>query len=439
MTVIFRRVRTAAALAAATVLVSALAACGGSGSGSAPGSGPGPVSISFWGWAPGYSNSVALFNKTHKDVHVTFQTVPSGPKGGYSKMLDAVKAGNAPCLAQVGYETLPTFAATGALQDISSYVDADKGQYVPWTWKMVSVGPQVYGIPVDTGPEALFYRKDLFRKYGLTVPRTWAQFAADAAKFHAANPANHLTTTPQDSYDLAGFAWQAGGNWFGTAGNKWQVNITDPATQKVAQYWQGLLAKKQVISEATLDTQWYSALNSGHLAALVGAVWNGALIATGLPGESGKWAVAPMPQWSAGQDAAGNEGGSSTAVLKGCTHPQQAARFAEWMSTDPASATNLIKVTGIYPAATSALSLPAVNQPQAYFGGQNIYPVFRDAAAHTATTWQWGPTMTQVEADFASALTAAGSGQGTITGSLSTVQAKTITAMTSQGLQVSHG
>lgn len=433
----FRRVRTAAALAAAAVLAGALAACGSAASSS--GSGSGPVTVSFWGWAPGYANSVALFNKTHKDIRIAFQQTPSGSKGGYAKMLDAVKAGNAPCLAQVGYETLPTFAASGALQDISSYVSADKSQFVPWTWQQVSVGSQVYGIPVDTGPEALFYRTDLFRKYGLTVPKTWAQFAADARKFHAANPANHLTTTPQDAYDLAGLAWQAGASWFGTANDKWQVTINDAATQKVAQYWQGLLASKEVVNEPTLDTQWFSALNAGHLAALVGAVWNAPLIATNLPGESGKWAVAPMPQWNAGQDAAGNVGGSSTAVLKGCAHPQQAAEFAEWMSTNSASAANLIKVTGIYPAAVSALSLPAVSQPSAYYGGQDIYQVFRDAATHTSTTWQWGPTMNQTEADFADSLQQAGSGQNTITGTLPAVQAKTIAAMNSQGLQVSHG
>ena len=39
---------------------------------------------------------------------------------------------------------------------------------------------------------ALFYRADLFKKYGLTVPTTWAQFAADATKLHSAAPGVYL-------------------------------------------------------------------------------------------------------------------------------------------------------------------------------------------------------------------------------------------------------
>ncbi|MEY9847286.1 multiple sugar transport system substrate-binding protein [Streptacidiphilus sp. BW17] len=430
-----RRLVCTAALTAAAL--TALAACGsGSSAGGAGGSSGKPVNITFWGWAPGYDKSVALFNATHHDVHVTFQQTASGSGGGYAKMLTAVKAGSAPCLAQVGYETLPTFAAAGALQDVSTYANASRGEFVPWTWNQVSIDGQVYGVPVDTGPEAMFYRTDLFAKYKLPVPTTWAQFESDAEKFHAADPANYLTTTPQDAYDLAGLAWQNGAKWFGTAGDQWQVSTTDAATQQVAAYWQTLLDRHLAKSEPTLDVAWFDDLNAGHVATLIGAVWNAPLIAQNLPKLAGKWAVAPMPQWTAGAKAAGNNGGSATAVLKGCDQPQAATEFATWMSTDNASVTNLIENTGIYPAATSGLDLPAANATSAYYGGSDIYPVFKEAAAQVNTSWQWGPTMDQVESDFTDVLKQAGAGQGTIPNGLSTVQSKTIAAMKNQGLSV---
>jgi hypothetical protein len=88
----------------------------------------------------------------------------------------------------------------------------------------------------------------------------------------------------------------------------------------------------------------------------------------------------------------------------------------EFRRTDTDSVTSLINNTGIYPAATSGKELPAANQPSAHFGGQNIYQVFRTAAANISPNWAWGPTMTQVQPDFKDGLKKAGAGQGSAAG-----------------------
>ncbi|RVU20984.1 sugar ABC transporter substrate-binding protein [Streptomyces antnestii] len=397
----------------------------------------GPVSLDFWGWAPGYDKSVALWNKTHPNVKVKFSKVPSGLSGGYTKMQAAVKAGNAPCLAQVGYESLSTFVTTGALEDISSYANTDKDQFVEWAWKQSGLGGKVFGIPVDTGPTALFYRKDLFAKYHLPAPKTWQDFSAAAEKFHAADPENYLINAPMDSYEMAVYTWQSGGHWFGTANDQWQVKIDGPQTQKVSQYWQGLLDKKVLkTGVAPLDGAWFKEAKADHMASVVTAAWAAPMFEQMLPKQSGKWAVAPMPQWNAGEQAAGNNGGSSTAVLKGCKHLKQATEFATWFSTNKDSVSNLIKNTGIYPAAKSGMDLPAVNQKSPYFGGQNIYQVFKAGAENTDPNWVWGPTMSQVEPDFIDELKKVAQGKASMSDAAEAVQSKTVKAMKSQGLSV---
>ncbi|QMU80214.1 extracellular solute-binding protein [Streptacidiphilus sp. PB12-B1b] len=428
----------AAGLAAATL--AALTACGGSTPGGSGGTGSaaGPVTLQFWGWAPGYQQSVALFNKTHPDIRVTFQTTASGAKGGYTKMLTAVKAGNAPCLAQVGYETLPSFAAAGALQDVSAYADAAKPQFAAWTWNQVGIGGQVYGIPVDTAPMALLYRKDLFAKYGITAPpQTWAQYAADAARVHAADPKVYLGDFGNDAYQYAGLAWQAGAKWFGTSGDAWQVSIDSPANAKVAGYWQGLLAQHLLKADPSYDASLYKDMGDGTVLSDVNAVWDAPIIASSVDkSTSGDWAVAPMPVWNAADPVYGNDGGSATAVLKGCADPKAATEFAVWMSTDAASVSNLIKVTGIYPAATSGLQNPQLNAPDAFYGNQVIYDVFRDETPKIDTSWQWGPTMTQTSTDLGTGLGRAGSGSSTLPGVLGSVQSSTVAELKNQGLSV---
>ena len=113
-------------------------------------------------------------------------------------------------------------------------------------------------------------------------------------------------------------------------------------------------------------------------------------------------------------EGSGNRGGSATAVLKGCKNPKEATAAALAMSTNNDIVTSLIQNTGIYPAAISGQELPAVNQPSEYFGGQNIYPIFKEAAANIAPGWVWGPTMTQVQPAIKDGLKKVGSGQGTI-------------------------
>ncbi|WP_214411563.1 ABC transporter substrate-binding protein [Sphaerisporangium fuscum] len=423
-----------AGIAGAVVFGLALAGCSGTGSGST-GAG-GKVSVSFWGWAPGYEDAVKAFNSTHTDVQVTYQQVQPGAKGGYQKMLNAVQAGNAPCLAQLGYETLPSFAAQGALQDVAQYANAARDEFQTAAWNSVSLGDAVYGAPVDTGPMALFYNKKVFDSLGLQPPATWDEYKAAAEKIHASDPHKYISS-PYRDYDYAGLAWQAGAGWFGIDGDSWTVTLASPANDKVAEYWQGLVDKGLISSAPMYDQAWYAGLGDGDIATVVGAVWQAGVIKGGAKDGSGHWAVAPMPQWSAGAGQVGNAGGSATAVLKGCTTPEQAWEFAHWMSTDHKAYATLVDKAALYPAAKSLLDLPQLTAGDPYFGGQKIYDVFAAAAAKVNSGWTWGPVMTKTAADLNDGLDKAWAGKGTLADALRTAQDKTVAELRSQGLKVS--
>src|SRR5437868_636594 len=170
------------------MLMVSLAACGGSPStgstGSTGSTSTGPANLTFWSWVPGIDKSVALFNKTHPNTHITLNNVGSGPTE-YNKLYTAIKANNEPDIAQVEFQVLPTFETTGSLIDMSAYgAGSVKDQFVPWTWKQISLGDAIYAIPQDTGPLAMYYREDVFKKHNLKVPTTWAEYADTAAKLH---------------------------------------------------------------------------------------------------------------------------------------------------------------------------------------------------------------------------------------------------------------
>ncbi|MDY0812642.1 extracellular solute-binding protein [Kitasatospora purpeofusca] len=433
------RIRTRLlAAAAALPLLAGVTACGSDGDG---GSGAGGTAeVTFWGWAPGYEEAAAQYNATHQNSRIKFEKIVSGSKGGYAKIFAAVKAGNAPCLAQVGYESLPSFVVEGAAQEVGADAGKYQPQYGDAAWSSVKVGGRVYGIPVDLGPMGLYYRTDLYAQYGLKPQATWEEFAADAAKVRSANPNGYLSVfNPDDPWWFAGMSAQAGGNWFGADDKGWKVALaSDPGTAKVAKYWQGLVDQGLVKSEQSGTPDLYKDMQDGTLAAYAGPVWFSSILEQNAAQASGKWGVAPMPQWQDGAKSVGNDGGSSTALIKGCKNTAAALEFANWMSTDPAAVATLVEKAGIYPASTSGASSPALAKPSAYFGNRPIFDVFKQATAQAAT-WNWGPTMTQTSSDLTDAFGAAVASHGDLTAALGTVQSKTVDAMKAKGLTVTTG
>ncbi|MFF2042773.1 ABC transporter substrate-binding protein [Kitasatospora sp. NPDC058170] len=421
--------RRALAALAALGAFTGVASCGSAGTEGAP-----PTILTFWGWAPGYQEATTQFNTTHPRVRVEFRRITPGSQGGYAAIQSAVKGGTAPCLIQMGYESLPSFVAEGALQPIGQSVINERVQYSEPAWQQTSVAGEVYGFPVDLGPMALYYRRDVYARYGLKPQATWQDFAADAARLRQAAPERHLTLfTPDDPWWFAALTAQANGSWFDVKGRTWRVNTTDPNSSKVTAYWQALLDKGLVKTEKAYSDGLFTGLQNGTIAAVPAPAWFSGLLAQKAAGAAGQWAVAPMPRWNAGDASAGFDGGSATALVKGCSAAGAALEFADWLGSDRKSLEILVDKAGIYPAAIAADSLPALNRPDPYFGNQVIFDVFRNAARN-GTNWTWGPVMTETSAVLSSELTKAVAERTPLRTALQTARDRTVEAMRGKGI-----
>jgi len=380
---------------------------------------------------------VALFNQTHPNIHVTWSNVGAGTVE-YDKLFTAIKANNEPDMSEVEFQTLPQFETTGALVDISQYgANSVKDQFPAWMWNQVVLSNGVYAIPQDGGPMVMYYRADLFTKYNIPVPTTWAQYADDAAKLHAADPNAYITDfNPRQPGQFVGYIWQNGGSLFGINGQSWKVSINNPQALQVAAYWQALIDKKLVKTEPDFDNAWYHDLQTGALATWISAAWGNGTLKQNAPKTSGNWRVTSLPQWQAGQNVSSNWGGSTTVVYKSTKHPKEASLFAQWISANEQSA-EMEFSTGAYPALLSALRSSTVNSPQPFFGNQVINQIFTDSSKQVNVNFQWGPSMQQVYNDIGDNFANAVNGHGTLSDGLNAVQLSTITYMKKQGFSVS--
>ncbi|MFB6829489.1 ABC transporter substrate-binding protein [Streptomyces hydrogenans] len=387
---------TRRSLAAATAVLlgaTALTACG-SDSGGEAGAESGPVELTYWAWAPGMDKVAALWNAKHPEVKVTVQKQASGDDL-VTKIITAAKAHKGPDLVQAEYQALPTLVSNDALADIAKEVQGVEKQFAPGVWQQTTLGGDaVYALPQDSGPLMFFYRQDLFKEYGLTVPTTWDEFAETARALKKKAPKKALTTfSANDSGLFAGLSQQAGAQWWTFEGDNWKVGIDDDATRKVTDFWGGLVAEGAIDNQPMYTPAWNKALNTGEQLAWVSAVWAPGTLGTAAPDTKGKWAMAPLPQWNKGENATGSWGGSSTAVTSDSQHKEAAARFATWLNTDPEALTALVKESGIYPAATAAQTSGALAKAPDYFANQPDFYTRAAEIAKTTAPAAWGPNV----------------------------------------------
>src|SRR5690625_6444805 len=55
------------------------------------------------------------------------------------------------------------------------------------------------------------------------------------------------------------------------------------------------------------------------------------------PGKAGQWAIAPLPQWEAGDAQLGDHGGSTFTLTSDSREPEAAMEFIEWQVSHPDS------------------------------------------------------------------------------------------------------
>ncbi|MFF4521170.1 ABC transporter substrate-binding protein [Streptomyces bluensis] len=416
-----------------------LAACGGSDDSEAQ---SGPAQLTYWTWTPGMDKVVDLWNKgpgKEQEITVTVKKQASGDTL-VTKILTAHKAGKGPDLVQAEYQALPTLVSNDAVADISGDAEGAKGKFAEGVWQQTTLGTDaVYAIPQDIGPMMFYYREDLFEKYGLTVPTTWDEFAETARALKRKAPDVDLTTfSANDSGLFAGLAQQAGARWWTTEGDTWKVGIDDAASQKVADFWGGLVKEGAIDNQPMYTPAWNKALNTGRQIAWVSAVWAPGTLTTAAPDTKGKWRMAPLPQWSKGDDVTGSWGGSSTAVTTDSRHKAAAARFAAWLNTDRDALTALAKEGGIYPASTSAQLSDAFAEPPAFFSNQTDFYASAAGIAKTTAPSAWGPNVNVAYTAFKDAFGAAAKSRSDFGAALGRMQDDTVADLKKQGFEVAQ-
>jgi multiple sugar transport system substrate-binding protein len=399
-----------------------------------------PTTLTFWTWVPNIQNEVDLFEKEYPAIKVKVENVAQGA-GHYAKIRTALKSGKgAADVVQMEFQYIASFTVTDSLLDLAPYgASSLQKDYVPWVWNQVSSGGKVYGIPQDSGPLGNLYRDDIMTQAGIAQPpATWDDYAKAAAEVKSKTGSYISNLPPNDAGVVIGLLWQAGVKPFGYDGQKGvSVHVNSAESKKVLAYWQKLIQADQVSVDPDFNDQWYQGLVSGKYAGWIGAAWGPVFLQGTAAKTSGKWRVAKLPQWAAGEDKSGNWGGSSDAVLKTTKNPIAAYELAKWINDDKSSTMMFATKQFLFPVSNAVLQDQSfLGQKSAFYGGQTVNQTFADISTTVDTKFEWLPYMEYAYSNYNDTLGKAIADKGDLSAGLDAWQNALVSYGKQQGFTV---
>ena len=285
----------------------------------------------------------------------------------YTTKLDSTFAGTTaiPDVVELGNTQTASYIAGGAFADLTSAKSKfdNSGNWLQGlTDSATSPEGKLQAVPYYAGSRVVIYRKDLFKKAGITAaPATLDELNSDLDKVKAANAGDpHFSAFYMPGkywYAAMSFVYGAGGKIAAKDGGKWVGGLESPEAQQGLAEWQKLATTYSVGGTTKDEADQDAIMAQGHTGAILGNGWEVGSITdpkTGKPALAPDLGTFPVPSATAGKYTPSFLGGSDLAV------PQKASNAglgATWIKyyTDSTSQTALAKFA--IPNATSLLNV----------------------------------------------------------------------------------
>ncbi|MFF2079717.1 ABC transporter substrate-binding protein [Kitasatospora sp. NPDC058162] len=338
--------------------------------------------VTIWSWDVA-AKAMQRLGKAFEQAHpgTTVEVVDIGYDNAYDKITVGLGAGSGlPDVLTVEGSRITGYIGNfpNALVDLTSRAAGLKSQYTEAVWRTVTDAKgRVLALPWDSGPCALFYRRDHFQQAGIDPEtlRTWDDYLTAGTALKNATGKKLLILDAKLDTLFAQLLQQQGQSWF-TDG---KVAVATPAAERA------LTLLKQLVDRDLVDFEngWdglVSGTHDGKAATTPTAAWWDGTLTTEMADLSGKFGVVPLPAFTPGGARTSNSGGSILCVPAQSRNPETAWGFISFLLADKANQASMMQHEGLFPAFLPALDDPYFQQPAPYYGGQPAMKLFADLA-----------------------------------------------------------
>ncbi len=377
------------------------------------------ITITFANWAsaegttkPAIDRVIADFEKAHPDIEIKSEAISFSEIA--RQLALRVKAGNPPDVAQLAGNDTFVIAATGKLEPLDAYVNADlKARLKPDATMGLQYQDKLVALPWTLAPAGFWYNKSVMAKAGLDPekpPRTIAELGAAMAAVRKSQPdviPLALDTTNRPFSLQSNWPWMATFGATPIGGAKARADSTE---MKSYLAWMRDLAKNRYIDPGRKIGEFRPLAAQDKVA----FVWDQVLL-QGVIQSANKmsdsdfyrrWGVTTQPAGPSGKSYS-FEGGHQLVIFAGSKQKKAAWTFIQYLATSP----DAIKTYTLGPGSSLPPLASAPNQELAAKLDTPIYKSFTANIVPTVTMPPFGP-------EFASGSSAIMAGvQQAVTGS----------------------
>lgn len=289
-------------------------------------------------------------------------------------LAEAILSGREPDVSiSVTQEVPVDLAMRGQALDLTKYLETLPEEYMEQfpesAWIPFKYEDGIYAMPITQDFQMMFYRKDIFRKLGLSIPKTWDEFYVVLRELQRNNfqvgiresdSANPGVSVAINLYET--LLLQNGEQYF--KNDLKEVNFESHGGKKAFAAW------VKLYKDYDLDTDFdiTSRFRSGEMPLVVTAYSYYQNLSTVAPDISGRWTIAPVPATIDGEGREHNTVSSSltgTIILKGAEkrgNADAAFEFVKWW----AGAEAQVKYSNAMESLQGIAGRPAVANKEAF-------------------------------------------------------------------------
>ncbi len=336
--------------------------------------------LTVWVWdinKPALEATVESFQEMHPGVEVVVEDL--GNQNVYDRGLAGCAAGgfDLPDVYLVENNEAQVFWATfpDCFTDLRELGGEELIDLFPgFKWAELTAGDAMYAVPFDSGPTAVFYRRDLYEDAGIDVDaiETWADFIAAGQQMNEATDGAVKMGTVAKGADDEWFrmlANQAGCFYFDNEAT--EVTVAQPGCVTALDTLNQLY-EADVLAVGGWVEQIQLIQNDAVASSLFGS-WYSGTIAAEAPDQAGQWGIYLTPALEAGGVRASNLGGSALAIPASSDNKELAYDFVVNALADIDNQIMILRDYGLTPSLLPVLEDPFLEEGVDFFGGQPVW------------------------------------------------------------------
>ena len=344
------------------------------------------ANLTIWGWEAAINTLKEVdpaFNEAYPNVSVEYVVQP--PADTYRNIQLALAAGSgAPDISVIEDSHLAQFVELGGLADITEQVAPYRSVMNGYKWDTADSEGRTYGMPWDSGPVALYYRRDVFEEAGVDPAsiETWDDYyeAAKTIMAETGVPMLQNSKARNSGRLLEMLIWQRG---LGYVDDEGAVILDEaPEIRETLEYLGRFWEEDLALDNEEWTDPWYAAFADGDVATQIAAVWMGTFFKSFIaPDAGGDWGVVRLPVWEEGDAQASNDGGSQLAMFEESEQKEAAWAYIEFHLGLEESQLTMYRELDIFPSLETTYDDPFFDEPDPYFGGDTARALFAEVVA----------------------------------------------------------